>query len=139
MNRIASVLAFVIGAMAVFAGGKVLLGILPDYYVINWLPVYNYTVGILTVFVTAALIWVGSKLARPVATTTLGIHILVMLVLLTVYQNVVAIDSIVAMTVRIAVWLVILGLMFLQMRRTRQARVFNLGGFAPPEDRGPKR
>lgn len=120
MNRIASVLAFVIGAMAVFAGGKVLLGILPDYYVINWLPVYNYTVGILTVFVTAALIWVKSKLARPVAAATLGIHVLVMLVLLTAYQNVVAIDSIVAMTVRIVVWLVILGLMFLQTRRTKR-------------------
>lgn len=120
MNRIASVLAFVIGAMAVFAGGKVLLGILPDYYVITWLPTYNYTVGILTVFVTAALIWVNSKLARPVAAATLGIHILVMLVLLTVYQNVVATDSIVAMTVRIVVWLVILGLMFFHMRRTRR-------------------
>lgn len=120
MNRIASILAFVIGAMAVVAGGKVLLGILPDYYVINWLPVYNYTVGILTVFVTAALLWVNGKLARPVAAATLGIHVLVMLVLLTAYQNVVAIDSIVAMTVRIVVWLVILGLMFLQTRRTKR-------------------
>lgn len=120
MNRIASILAFVIGAMAVFAGGKVLLGILPDYYVINWLPVYNYTVGILTVFVTAALIWVDGKLARPVAIATLGIHVLAMLILLTAYQNVVAIDSIVAMTVRIVVWLVILGLMFFQMRRTKR-------------------
>jgi len=26
---------------AVFAGGRVLLGILPDYYIIDWLPVYN--------------------------------------------------------------------------------------------------
>lgn len=120
MNRIASVLAFVIGAMAVFAGGKVLLGILPDYYVINWLPVYNYTVGILTVFVTAALIWVKSKLARPVAAATLGIHVLVMLVLLTVYQNVVATDSIVAMTVRITAWLVIFALIFFQSRGTRR-------------------
>lgn len=120
MNRIASILAFVIGAMAVFAGGKVLLGILPDYYVINWLPVYNYTVGILTVFVTAVLIWVDGKLARTVAVATLGIHVLVMLILLTAYQNVVAIDSIVAMIVRIVVWLVILGLMFFQSRRTRR-------------------
>lgn len=120
MNRVASVLAFVIGAMAVFAGGKVLLGKVPDYYVIDWLPVYNYTVGILTVFVTVALIWVDGKLARPVAAATLGVHILVMLVLLTVYQNVVATDSIVAMTIRITIWLVILGLMFFQGRRTRR-------------------
>jgi hypothetical protein len=118
MNKIASVLAFVIGAMAVFAGGQVLLGKVPDYYVINWLPVYNYTVGMLTVFVTAALIWMDNKLARPAAIATFGIHVLVMLVLMTAYQNIVATDSIVAMTVRITAWLIILGLMFFQSRRT---------------------
>ena len=49
-NKIASVLAFIIGGMAIFAGGKVLLGNDPGYYVINWLPLYNYTIGILTNF-----------------------------------------------------------------------------------------
>ena len=38
LNKIAAILAFGIGAMAVFAGGKVLLGNDPGYYVINWLP-----------------------------------------------------------------------------------------------------
>lgn len=38
-NKFAAVLALVIGAMAGFAGGRVLLGILPDHYVIDWLPV----------------------------------------------------------------------------------------------------
>lgn len=31
LSKIASILAFVIGAMAIFAGGKVLLGIPPGY------------------------------------------------------------------------------------------------------------
>ena len=37
LNKIAAILTltFIIGAMAVFAGGQVLLGRLPDYYVIN--------------------------------------------------------------------------------------------------------
>lgn len=35
LNKNAAVLAFIVGAMAVFAGGQVLLGKLPDYYVIN--------------------------------------------------------------------------------------------------------
>ena len=31
--------------MAVFAGGRVLLGTLPDYYLIDWLPTYNFVIG----------------------------------------------------------------------------------------------
>ena len=105
--------------MAVFAGGKVLLGIMPDYYVINWLPVYNYTIGVLTVLVTAILIWMNHPLALPVATVTLCIHILVMLILQTTYRDVVAIDSIVAMTIRIAVWVIILASMYVHSRLNR--------------------
>jgi len=120
MNRIASVLAFVIGAMAVFAGGQVLLGKAPDYYVINWLPVYNYTIGILTVLVTTVLIWVNSRLAMPVAVVTFGIHALVMLVLQTAYRDVVAVDSVVAMMLRMATWIIILALMYAQARQNRR-------------------
>ncbi|RJP51188.1 MAG: hypothetical protein C4557_08465 [Anaerolineaceae bacterium] len=117
LNKIASVLAFIIGAMAVSAGGQVLLGKMPDYYVINWLPVYNYTVGILTVFVTAVLIWSRYRLAMPVAIATFVVHALVMLILQTAYRDVVAIDSLVAMTVRMAAWIIILALMYVQARR----------------------
>ena len=117
LNRIATVLAFIIGAMAVFAGGQVLLGKLPDYYVINWLPVYNYTVGILTVFIPAILIWSRHRLAMPAAIATFGLHALVMLILQVSYRDVVAIDSIVAMTVRMTIWIIILALLYVQARR----------------------
>ena len=80
-NKIASVLAFIIGGMAIFAGGKVLLGNDPGYYVINWLPLYNYTIGILTIFITAILIWINSRLAMPAAVSTFSIHALVMVIL----------------------------------------------------------
>jgi hypothetical protein len=123
LNKIAAVLAFIIGAMAVFAGGQVLLGNLPDYYVINWLPVYNYTVGILTVFVTAILLWTNHRLAMPVAIATFGVHTLVMLVIQTAYRGVVATDSIVAMTIRMTVWIIILALMFFQSRKTKTLTV----------------
>ncbi len=119
-NKIASVLAFIIGGMAIFAGGNVLLGSDPGYYVINWLPVYNYTAGILTVFLTAIFIWNNSRFAMPAAIGTFGIHALVMLILQTAYRDVVAIDSIVAMTFRLAVWVVILGLMFARSRVNRE-------------------
>jgi hypothetical protein len=122
LNKIAAVLAFIIGAMAVFAGGQVLLGKDPGYYVINWLLLYNYTIGILTVFLAAPLIWTNSRFALPAAIGIFSIHALVMIILLAGYRDVVATDSIVAMTIRIAIWLIILVLMFLQRRKAKAAQ-----------------
>lgn len=122
-NKIAAVLSFIIGAMAVFAGGQVLLGKLPDYYVINWLLLYNYTVGIITVFLTSALIWSSKRLALPAALSTFSAHALVMVVIQTAYREVVAVDSVRAMIIRLAVWVVILSLMFFQQRQQKNASV----------------
>lgn len=119
MTKIAAILAFAIGAMAVFAGGKVLLGNDPGYYVINWVPVYNYTIGILTVFITSFLVITGSRFALPAAVGTFSLHAIVMLILLTAYRGVVAPDSIQAMTIRLIVWAAILGLMLIQARTAK--------------------
>lgn len=114
LNRIAAILALIIGAMAIFAGGKVLLGILPDYYVINWLPIYNFTMGVISALFSAIVIWKNSKFALPVAIGTFGLHAVIMLILQTAYRDVVAPDSIVAMTVRLIIWAVIAGLLIVQ-------------------------
>lgn len=114
LNRIASVLALVIGLMAVFAGGKVLLGILPDYYVINWLPIYNFAMGLISIFFSAVMIWKNNRFAMPAAIGTIGLHAIIMLILQTAYREVVAPDSIVAMTVRLVIWVVIAGLLIIQ-------------------------
>jgi hypothetical protein len=119
MNKVASALAFIIGMMAVFAGGQVLLGKVPDYYVINWLPLYNYTIGVLTVFITALLIWTNNKLAMPAAIATFLIHAIIMFILQIAYRDVVAIDSVVAMTIRLTTWFIILALMFFQVRKNK--------------------
>lgn len=116
LNKIASVLAFIIGGMAIFSGGKALLGSDPGYYVINWIPVYNYTMGILTVFITALLLWRNSRLAMPATIGTFGLHALVMLLLQTIFRDTVASESIQAMTLRLTVWAIILGLMFVRSR-----------------------
>ncbi len=116
LGRIAAILALIIGSMAIFAGGQVLLGKLPDYYVIDWLPVYNFTAGVVSVFLTAILIWKNNKWAMAAAIGTFSIHAAVMLVLQTIYSQTVAPDSIVAMSVRLVVWLIILALMFFQSR-----------------------
>lgn len=112
-NKTAAVLAFIIGAMAIFAGGQVLLGNMPDYYVIDWLPVYNFTLGLASSFFTAIVLWKNGGLALPAALTTLGLHILVMVILLGGYREVVASDSIRAMTIRISAWVIITGFMIL--------------------------
>ena len=113
-SKAAAVISLIIGAMAIFAGGQVLLGSIPDYYVIDWLPVYNYTMGLVAFFVTSIVFWKGLKAAIPSALATLGIHGLVMMILQTAYRDVVATDSIRAMIVRLVVWLVILGLLIAQ-------------------------
>lgn len=118
VNKIASVLAFLIGGMAIFAGGKVLLGIDPGYYVIQWVPVYNYTIGILTVFITAILIWTNSRFAPLAAVGTFSLHAVVMVLLQAVFRSTVASESIQAMTLRLIVWAVILGLMYAGSRKS---------------------
>ena len=119
-RKIAAAIAFIIGAMAIFAGGQVLLGKIMDYYVIDWLPIYNLILGLISAFITAILIWKGSKFAMPVAVGTFASHGIVMLVLQTAYRDVVAPDSIKAMTVRLVVWLIILALMIVQDRKDKQ-------------------
>jgi len=117
LNKIASILAFIIGAMAIFAGGQViLLGKEMNYHVINWLPYYNFTVGLITFLVTALLIWKNNRYAMPAAIATFAAHALVMITLLIGYKGVVAPESIKAMTVRLVVWAVILALMYLDSR-----------------------
>lgn len=117
LSKIGSILAFIIGAMAIFAGGQVLLGNMPDYYVIDWLPIYNFTIGVITFFLTAILIWKNNQYALAAAIATLSGHTIVMFILQSAYRDVVAPDSIRAMTLRIGVWVVILGLLLVQWRR----------------------
>jgi len=120
-RKIAAVLAFIIGAMAIFAGSQVVIfGKVMDYYVIDWLPIYNLVLGLITAFFTAIVIWKGSKLAMPATIATLASHSIVMVILLTVYQSVVASDSIKAMIVRIVFWVIILVLILVQNQRDKK-------------------
>jgi len=118
-RKIAAGLAFIIGAMAIFAGGQVILGKIMDYYVIDWLPIYNVIAGLVSAFITSILVWKGSKFAMPVVVGMLASHGIVMLVLQTAYRDLVAPDSIKAMTVRLVVWLIILSLMVVQTKKNK--------------------
>ena len=115
-SKLAAVLAGVIGAMAIFAAGPVLFGRGLSYNIVGWVPVYNLLMGVVSVFLTAVLLWRGNRWALPASRATFGIHSLVTLVLLTVFREVVAVESLTAMVVRITVWGLILILLWLEGR-----------------------
>lgn len=117
LNKIASILALLIGSMSIVAGALAMTGWEPGYFVLNWLPVYNFILGTLTVLIPAILIWKNSKHAMPAAIVTFSIHAIVTLLLLTVFRGTVAANSIGAMIFRLVTWLIILALMIVQSRR----------------------
>jgi hypothetical protein len=117
--RMAAVLALIIGGMAVFAGGKALIGKVPSYTILSWLPVYNYTMGFLAVVWAAPLLWMASKFARPVALASFSTHAIVMLVLQTAFAGKVAAESLEAMWIRLLVWAIILALVYVPQRLRR--------------------
>jgi hypothetical protein len=119
LNKIASVLAFLVGGLSIFAGELAMTGWEPGYFVLNWLPVYNFILGVLTVFIPAILIWKNSKHAMTAAIGTFSIHAIVTLLLLTVFRDTVAANSIGAMIFRLVTWLIILALIFAQSRRQK--------------------
>ncbi len=116
LNKIASVLAFLVGGLSIFAGALAMTGWEPGYFVLNWLPVYNFILGVMTVLIPAILIWKNSKYAMPAAFATFGIHAIATLLLLTVFRGTVAANSIGAMIFRLVTWITILALMIVQSR-----------------------
>lgn len=116
LNRIASLLAFAIGAMSVFSGWRAMQGWEPGYSVLGWLPVYNFALGILTVIIPAVLIWREHRFALPAAIGTFSLHAIVLLLLVTFYGGIVAAESISAMLFRLGIWVAILGLMLFARR-----------------------
>ncbi|WKZ39292.1 MAG: hypothetical protein QY328_13590 [Anaerolineales bacterium] len=117
LNQIASILAFLVGIMSIVAGGKAMQGWNPGYSVLSWLPVYNFMMGILAI-IPAVLLWINHRYALAASVATLGIHTLVLLLLLSTFRGEVAFQSIAAMIFRLVMWVVILGLVFLQARST---------------------
>jgi len=95
----------------------------PGYFVLNWLPVYNFIMGVLTVIIPAILIWRNSRYAMPAAIATFSIHAIVTLLLLSVFRGTPAAESILAMTFRLVVWLIILALMFFQSWKNKAATI----------------
>jgi hypothetical protein len=111
LTKLPSILAFLVGAMSIVAGGMVMRGWKPGYSVLSWLPVYNFVVGLLTL-IPAYLLWMDNRYALTVSIVTFGVHTIVLLLLLATFRGQVAAQSIGAMSFRVVVWIIILALLF---------------------------
>ncbi|GAB1470177.1 hypothetical protein MASR2M66_10540 [Chloroflexota bacterium] len=110
--KIAAALAFFVGAFSIFAGGMAMRGWNPGYSVLSWLPVYNFSMGVLTVLIPAVLIWKRHRYALTSVIVFLGIHAATTAVLFLAFRATVATQSLLAMAFRLVIWLIVLGLMY---------------------------
>ena len=114
VSKIAAILAIIIGLMTVNTGTRVLIGSFdPGYNTFIELIVYNVLMGILSVF-SGWFIWKGNKIALSLsAIITIG-HTAVLVSLITLFVDIVALQSIKAMTFRVVVWLIIFTIVYIQ-------------------------
>lgn len=113
VQQTASILAFLVGVMSIVAGGMVIRGWQPKWDVINWLPIYNFMIGIFTL-IPAYLLWFNHRYALISSILIFSIHTIVLLLLFIVFRNTAAFQSIGVMSFRVAIWIVILALLYVR-------------------------
>lgn len=104
--RIVAIVAAIMGIMAVVTGSRVLLGVFdPGYQYFTVLIVYNIILGAVSV-IAGILIWQRNSKALLVAFFITAAHIIVFLLLKTVFSDVISDHSVNAMTVRSIAWII---------------------------------
>ncbi len=102
--RIVAVLATLIGIMAVVTGSRVLLGLFdPGYQYFTSLISYNVLMGAVSV-IAGIFIWKRNSKVLFLAYFIAGAHIIVLILLMTVFSEIISDHSINAMTFRSVVW-----------------------------------
>jgi hypothetical protein len=117
-HRLAALLALVIGLLTIIEGGVVLLGIeTKPYPVLPWLLRYNVAMGFVSLAAGHGL-WRERGWAGMLSRIILAGHGLVLLTLLVMHLlgMTVAVNSIIAMLFRTAIWI---GIMTLLRSRSR--------------------
>ena len=111
-DRVASILAIVLGLISIREGGAVLLGLtIPAYPVLPWLVWYNVVLGAVSVAAGAG-IWTKRGWSGALALNILTFHGIVFAGLFALYKSgqAVAMRSIFAMMFRTFAWIVIYSL-----------------------------
>lgn len=112
-DRVASILAIMIGLLSIREGGSVLLGVtVPDYPVLTWLVWYNVALGFVSVAAGVG-IWTGRHWGQTLALNILALHAVVFICLVALYKlgQTVAMRSIFAMMFSAFTWIVIYSLL----------------------------
>ncbi len=105
--KIIAVFASIIGIMATITGARVLLGMFdPGYEYFTALIVYNIIIGLVSLF-AGVLIWKKNGKAFLVASLITVAHIIVFLLLKTVFSDIISDHSVNAMTFRSVIWIII--------------------------------
>ena len=101
---IIALVAAIPGILSVITGTRVLTGVFdPGYTVLKPLVIYNVAVGAISI-VAGFLIWRRNKAAVLFSGLITILHITVLISLLTVFNDMVARQSVMAMIFRAAVW-----------------------------------
>jgi len=104
--KIVAVLAAIMGLMAVVTGSRVLLGLFdPGYQYFTALLVYNITMGVVSIL-AGYFIWKQENAALYLAYFITGAHIIVFLLLKTIFSDVISYHSVDAMTFRSVAWII---------------------------------
>ena len=107
--RSAAAIGALFSGVTVWAGTRVLTGLdVPGYVVLPWLVLYNVAAGLFGVAVGAGL-WLGRRWAIAASSVLAAAHLSVLIALISLRASggEVANDSLVAMTLRSVVWVVI--------------------------------
>lgn len=120
---IAAIITIIFSLLTTVEGSKVLFGVsVQDYTVFTPLLIYNVIIGIVGLFVGAA-IWVNHKKTIASIKIVLIMHSAVFVIVIALYflSNEVAMHSVQAMTVRVLVWLVI----FILVWKSNKSEIHN--------------
>jgi hypothetical protein len=116
LRRIIAVIAGIIGIMAAITGSRVLLGLFdPGYQYFTPLISYNVVMGLISV-VAAFFIWKGDKKALYLAYFITAAHVIVFLLLKTIFSDIIADHSVNAMTFRSVIWIVFSVIVWLEVK-----------------------
>ncbi len=112
IQKIAAMLAIIIGIMAIRVSTKALRGWQPGWKVFLWLPMYNLVMGILSL-IPAILLWMHHPYALTASLVIFATHTVIFVLLLSIFRAKVARQSVRAMAFCVATWLVILVLFWI--------------------------
>lgn len=106
INKVVAVIAIIIGSMSVVTGLRVIGGFFdPGYHYFLALVSYNVIMGAVSV-IAGIYIWQRNKYALLYSKIITAAHVIVLLLLLTIFSEVISDHSIGAMIFRSVVWII---------------------------------